>query len=355
MGERSSMAVRVILSDLHFGDRKCSLRREAVSKGFRKFLRGLGLIKEVILAGDILDANIASLTQAIEGVRGSGTWPRRIGFRKWLSFTFGGRGVPVGRIVYVPGNHDYIIWNILATNRAFVEPISKGQIPKNLPLLAGEFKEPFIRGVAPGNMRDRFVVVYPDYLYTIGKKRVLVTHGHYLDEKQTLLRRLDDLVREAGGNEAKAVRKFIIGTAQYQMVANAISILRDSREFVDKVHKTLGGFIDYVSKLHNKPIDSGLLEAIEMYLLYFSRKRPDAFIFGHTHKAARTTTAAFRRGKNRRRIAKIIEVWNSGCFIEDTREKVAGTFIVTDDRAGDGDSIRLYELDLKGNIRERAD
>ena len=100
------MAVRVILSDLHFGDRKCSLRREAVSKGFRKFLLGLGRIKEVILAGDILDANIASLTQAIEGVRGSGTWPRRIGFRKWLSFTFGGRGVPVGRIVYVPGNHD---------------------------------------------------------------------------------------------------------------------------------------------------------------------------------------------------------------------------------------------------------
>lgn len=193
------MAVRVILSDLHFGDKKCSLRREAVSRGFKEFLHGLGRIKEIILAGDILDANIASLTQAIEGVHGSGTWPRRIGFRKWLSFTFGSRGVPVGRIVYIPGNHDYIIWNILATNGVFVEPISRGQVPKNLPLLADEFREPFIRGVAPRNIRNNFIVVYPEYGFAFGNKRVLVTHGHYLDAKQTLLRRLDDLVRTAVG------------------------------------------------------------------------------------------------------------------------------------------------------------
>lgn len=146
----------------------------------------------------------------------------------------------------------------------------------------------------------------------------------------------------------------MIGTAQYQMVANAVSYLRDSREFVDKVHKTLGGLIDYVSKLHNKPVDSGLLAAIEMYLLYFSRKRPDIFVFGHTHRAAHTTTAAFRRGETRRRIAKIIDVWNDGSFVESTREKLAGTFIVTDDTNKNGHSITLYELDLKGNIKERV-
>ena len=122
------MALRVIFSDLHFGDPACSLRLKPVSDGVRDFLHGLGPIKEIVFAGDILDANISSLTKAIQGTKNApGVWPKRIGFRKWLVHLFAGGGLDVGGIVYIPGNHDYIIWNILSTNKAFVEPLSKGQ------------------------------------------------------------------------------------------------------------------------------------------------------------------------------------------------------------------------------------
>lgn len=345
------MAARVIFSDLHFGDPLCSLRRKPVSQGLRDFLRGLGRIDELILAGDILDANISSLTRAIEGRKGSGGWPRQIGFRKWLSYIMDGGLADIRRIVYIPGNHDYIIWNILSTDKAFVQPISKGRVPVELPLMEAAFPEPFIRGVAPPGIRDKFSVIYPDYEFDLAGRTVLVTHGHYLDELQTLLKNLAELVREEGGNEARAVRKFFIGTAQYQAVANAVSYMKVSREFVDKVNKTLSGLIDLFGKLRNKPINTKMLRGIEMYLRYFRKKRPDVFIFGHTHKPGRKSTSAL--GRSNRLIAKDMDVWNDGSFIEDKIARTAGSFIVADDNPGAGAPVRLYKVDLMGNVIEQ--
>jgi UDP-2,3-diacylglucosamine pyrophosphatase LpxH len=127
------MAKRLIFSDLHFGDPLCSFRREAVTTGLRHFLRGLGQVNELILAGDILDANISSLTRAIEGVKGTGIWPKQMGFRAWLAFLFQGDEFKVEQIIYLPGNHDYKIWDILSTDRNFVQPISAGKKPTNSP------------------------------------------------------------------------------------------------------------------------------------------------------------------------------------------------------------------------------
>ncbi len=217
------MAKRVIFSDLHFGDPQCSLSRQSVALGLRSFLWGLGPVKELILAGDILDANISSLTRAIEGRKTSGSWPKQIGFRQWLSHLFEDGKFDVERIVYIPGNHDYIIWNILSTNEVFVDPISQGRVPTNLPLTEGVFPQPFVRGIAPEAVRDRFLAIYPDYEFDLAGRPVLVTHGHYLDEQQTLFKNLDELIRKEKGNKKEAIRKFFIGTAQYQAVANAVS------------------------------------------------------------------------------------------------------------------------------------
>lgn len=348
------MAKRLIFSDLHFGDPMCSLRREAVTKGLRQFMRGLQPVDELILAGDILDANIASLTQAIEGKKGSQKWPKQLGFREWLAYVFEKNQFKVGRIVYIPGNHDYIIWNILATERAFVEPISQGKVPTELPLMEGAFPLPFIRGVAPKALRDRFVVAYPNYEFELGSRKVLVTHGHYLDEKQTLLNNLNELIRKEGGNEAKAVRKFFIATAQYQAVANSVSYMKGTREFVDKVHKALSDFFDVVGKLRHQPIDADMLEAIEMYLHYFCKKQPDVFVFGHTHEAARARTNDFNRKKKKRLIKKVIEVWNDGSFVESRWTKQAGTFLVADDKLQPKDMVRIYKVDKKGKVRVKS-
>ncbi|MGD9161867.1 MAG: metallophosphoesterase [Desulfobacteraceae bacterium] len=346
------MTKRVIFSDLHFGDPACSLRRKLVTTSLRRFLTELGTIDEIIFAGDILDANIASLTRAIEGRKGSGQWPEQIGFRYWLSYLLEAKKPVVGRIVYILGNHDYIIWNILSTDEAFVQPVSKGKVPENLPVKEAFFPKPFISGVAPPKMRDHFVVEYPDYVFDLAGRTVLVTHGHYLDEKQTLFKKLEALIQQQNGNEARAIRNFFKYTAQYQVLANAVSFMKDSREFVDKVHKKLSDFVDLfdiIGKIRNKPIDGKMLEAIEMYLHYFRKKKPDVFIFGHTHEAAHTTTAAIKRGK-KRLIKKVIDVWNDGSFIEGKNR--AGTFIVVDDKQESEIQIKIHLVTKKGDIQE---
>lgn len=310
--------------------------------------------ERVILAGDILDANISSLTRAIEGRQSSGSWPRQIGFRYWLTHLFAEDKFDVERVVYIPGNHDYIIWNILSTNKVFVDPISEGKVPTNLPLMEGTFPQPFIRGVAPPKVRDRFIVVYPDYEFDLAGRSVLVTHGHYLDEKQTLFRHLDALIEKEHGNKRKAIRKFFIGTAQYQAVANAVSYLKGTQQFVEKAYKSLSSIVDAVGRLRNKQIDAGTLKAIEMYLCYFRNKKPDVFIFGHTHEAGRSNTATLGRDRARRLIEKDIEVFNDGCFLRSVSKRLAGTFIVADDSPESGSSVKLLEVDAKGRVREKS-
>jgi UDP-2,3-diacylglucosamine pyrophosphatase LpxH len=347
------MAKRVIFSDLHFGDPSCSLSSQPVALGLRSFLWSLGEVEDLILAGDILDANISSLTRAIEGKKSSGTWPKQIGFRYWLAHLFEDNRFDVKRIVYIPGNHDYIIWNILSTNEVFVDPISQGKVPTNLPLTEGTFLQPFIRGVAPDKVRERFMVIYPDYEFDLSGHSVLVTHGHYLDETQTLFRNLGALIRKENGNKRKAIRKFFIGTAQYQAVANAVSYLKDTREFVEKAYKSISSIFDAIGRLRNKPIDVNMLKAIEMYLFYFRNKQPDVFMFGHTHEAGQTNTKVLGSDKAKRLIPKDIEVWNDGSFIKSRSTRQAGTFIVTDDNPAAGRPIRLLEVDSKGNVKEK--
>lgn len=341
------MAKRLIFSDLHFGDPLCSLRRKSVASGLRQFVQELEYVDELILAGDILDANIASLTQAIEGIKGTEPWPKQIGFRDWLAFLFEGLKFNVNKIVYIPGNHDYIIWNILATDKAFVQPISQGQIPQNLPLMEGVFSDAFIRGIFPKQVRERLVVVYPDYEFNLSDRSVLVTHGHYLDDQQTLFKNLKEMIYEANGNEAEAVRNFFIGTAQYQTLANVVSYMKGMRKFVYKAHKKIGKIldtIDIIGKIRNQPINNRMIKAIEMYLRYFSKKQPDVFIFGHTHDAGHIFDII--SGELYR---KSIEIWNTGCFIEN--EKFAGSFLLIDE-AYANDKITLFGEDLTGDIRK---
>ena len=46
-------------------------------------LVGAGSMKDLNLAGDIMDANISPLTRAVAGEKGTGKWPRQMGFRRW--------------------------------------------------------------------------------------------------------------------------------------------------------------------------------------------------------------------------------------------------------------------------------
>ena len=342
------MGKRVIFSDLHFGDDQCSLSNQKVAQGLRNYLRELGQIDELILAGDILDANISTLTTAIEG-RGKGIWPKKLGFRKWLSYLLEGERFNPKKIIYIPGNHDYVIWDLLSTKKAFIEPIAKGEIPENLPLMEYIFKKPFLQGIAPKHIRSKFIVKYPDHEFLLSKRKVLVTHGHYLDESQSLFKSLSELIKKENGNVKAAVRKFFIMTAQYQAVANSVSFMKNTRTTVDKIHKGVSSFFDSFGKLRNKPINEDTVKAIEMYLSYFRNASPDIFIFGHTHKSACLYNTKFENKK--RLIKKKFEIWNIGSFIMPKQSKQAGTFIVTDDAAQN--TIQICKINRSGIVQQR--
>lgn len=355
------MAKRVIFSDLHFGDSACSLRFQRVADGVRKYLRGHKSMEEIILAGDILDTNISSFTTAIFGVGGDMTpssggkfkWPKQIGLQGWLAHLLADGGFKAKRIVYIPGNHDYKVWDLLATQANFMKPIAAGKRPAkdSVPLMEGEFSHSFISGLAPESNRRQFVVVYPDYLFYLGKKKVLVTHGHYLDKKQTMGKSVEDALKEKDGKKAAARRLFFQRTAQYQAVASAVSYVKTTRDKVDLIHKMVSRLYDMsLGSLRNKAIDGKQLKAIEQYLLYYRQLSPDIFIFGHTHEAGHSDTASFRRTKKKRLINKIIDVWNTGCFLDGSHKKLAGSFIVTDDEAPAGDQINLIFVNKDGDV-----
>ena len=355
------MSVKVVCSDMHFGDKECSLYSEKISRALWEHWAGLGKIDEMILAGDILDANLSSLTMAIEGKKSHAAWPRQIGFQGWLDKMFDIGGVSVNSIVYIPGNHDYVIFDFLATQKAFIEPLSEGQpIMEGLPITRGVFEKPFIRGVAPPEMRDRFFVVYPDHDFKTCGQNVLVTHGHYLDDKQALFRGLKNWIEGAGGNEKEAVRKFFIASAQYQALARTAAYKKEHREIIEGVYKPVDRFLsslekafDYIGKLRNCPIDNHILAAIEMYVRYLRKpdtKVPAVFIFGHTHEAGRASTWDRRVPLSKRVVQEEIKVINVGSFLKNS--KTAGSYLVINDQAEKDSCFTLYEINNKGVIKE---
>jgi len=84
-------------------------------------------------------------------------------------------------------------------------------------------------------------------------------------------------------------------------------------------------------------------------MLNFRKKRPDVFIFGHTHEPGRKNTNKI--APDDRLIQKDIDIWNDGSFIEDKAAGRAGSFIVINDRPESEGSIKLYEVDLQGNVK----
>ena len=354
------MGVKIVCSDMHFGDRDCSLYSEKISRSLWRFWAELGKIDELILAGDILDANLSTLTRAIEGKKSRAAWPRQIGLKGWLDQMLKTGNLAIDRIVYIPGNHDYVIFDYLAIEKAFLSPLSKGEdILKGLPIIRDVFENPFIRGVAPKSIRDRFIVYYPDYGFTMNSRNILITHGHYLDNKQTLFKSLKKRIAETGGNERKAMRDFFIATAQYQTIARAASYMRSTRELIEGFYKPLDRFfgvmektIDYISKLRNCPIDGRMLLAIEMYVKYFREAQtsvPDIFIFGHTHEAGRAFTRDRRYQKTFRPVKKNITVYNTGSFLK--KSEIVGSFLVIDDSQEHAKLTKIYDIDAKGRIK----
>ena len=54
------------------------------------------------------------------------------------------RGIGIGKIVYLPGNHDYHILQALNTSERVIKPLQKGQLLDPEPMHRGSFPAPLV-------------------------------------------------------------------------------------------------------------------------------------------------------------------------------------------------------------------
>ena len=359
----------IVLSDLHFGVVSSSVNDPAIVSGLSNYLAKKNKWKAIIFSGDLLDLNLATFSISIEGKRRDGL--NSLGFRQFLENIYHSSSprFKVEKWIYIPGNHDYKIWDILSTGIVCEDVLADGKPIGTVPIPLVEYTwsagESFISGVFPSDVRKSVTVTYPDQVieYSHGKT-IVVTHGHYLDRKQTLFNRMSRL-KGSPAEVRSAVRETFIETAQYQAVANAVSFTKETRKFIDLLfgHDTIGKIMLKAlpkdlrealkglekSPLRDKPIDVSQLQAVEHYLKYYREYNPipDYFVFGHTHCQGKSKTERIPTGKRLIK-NKNIRVFNVGSFYPKGKKKA--TFIEIMLTKGQEPNIRLKYIDGDGAV-----
>ncbi len=366
----------LVLSDMHFGTPESSINNPQFHTTLIEYMASHAPWEEIIFTGDLLDINLSTFTRAIEG----GSFPDLneplFGFRKFIqALDEQIRRQDMGkslkdlakRWIYVPGNHDYKIWDMLASKIVCEDVLASGQPMGTVPTPLMKFKwagdESFFAGIFRHyDVHDRVVVEYPNHeiLFGQGAEKMVLTHGHYLDAKQTRLNDLSDHLRNATTSEdiRKAVRAIFIETAQYQSLANAVSFTRSTRTIVNvffgpdnwfnkikKILNRVGGwlirFFFPAEALRGEQISPRHLSNVDYYLERFCgySTLPRWFIFGHTHRQDGGKTSP--RG---------VQVFNAGsCYLD---REMPVTFIEIGTDPTGNPYIRLMHVNKDGKVEK---
>ncbi len=366
----------LVLSDMHFGTPESSVNEPRYVEALVARMVARAPWAEIVLTGDLLDVNLSTLTRAIEG----GTWPNLtaplLGFRHFVGMLDArmkqaGKGLAdlANRWVYVPGNHDYKVWDVLSTKVVCDDVLARGDpmgsVPTPLMKYTWQGSASFFAGIfLPLGVQDRVTVSYPNHEVSFGARgTMLFTHGHYLDPSQTRGNDLGDNLRGVTdpAEVREVVRRIFIEAAQYQAVATAVSFTQGTIRIVDelfgpdsignKVRKVLtrvGGWILRLlfprkASLRGQELSARHLANIDYYVEQFCAcdPRPSWFVFGHTHRQGLGRTP--RHG---------IEVFNVGSCYPDRGMPI--TFLEIDVGAGGAPAIELMCVDRKANARRSS-
>lgn len=325
----------LVLSDMHFGTEEVSLNDPKVVRSLCQYISKHKPWKAIIFSGDLLDLNLSTVTRSIEGSKSAGKII--LGFREFVKSvaTEVGDDSSIDNFVYIPGNHDYWIWDTLSSDIACTKVLSCGKCMGATPLMEYEWqgKDAFISGVFPVQMQSKVIVTYPNYVIKSDEGDIVITHGHYLDQWQTEFNNIGKSLKNCE-DQKEIVKNIFKQTAQYQAIAHSVSYTSKTRKFVnllfgpenirERIKKFIKGpFVNIAtltnSSLRNKSIDIKQLGFIEYYLKYFPNSKdiqPRYFIFGHTHKQDRESTNTIPISKRLYK-DKEIKVFNAGSFFPD--------------------------------------
>jgi len=177
------MARMACLSDMHMGDNKSALNDPAIAAKIVKDLASLtgGSIETLVLNGDVWEQCIPAGTieeNPGDGFCSSVTAASRVFFAALLG------KIKIGKMVWVPGNHDLSLWKRLsdAGNLPFHTAPTGATLARESSEAAQKFFDVLFKSTGP---LPAFSVAYPIYLvadsYPDDFPYVIFTHGHLMD------------------------------------------------------------------------------------------------------------------------------------------------------------------------------
>ncbi len=194
-----------MISDTHFGDRLCTLvdhDQLKIGPKFEAFAQAAGQNNDyLVLMGDIFDFSISNYDTAYRRAR---VFFNLIKSRKIAK-----------NIIYVPGNHDFDMWQTVQQQYKIIRQVRHGKEPRSIRWsvpgliddrttsqnrgfqIPGVIDKPidpdryptgellFLNGITkdgddPDSLTN-FYVVYPNLYMATDKESVVITHGHYLE------------------------------------------------------------------------------------------------------------------------------------------------------------------------------
>lgn len=362
----------MVLSDMHFGTPESSINVAQFRDPLIDYMVSRAPWDEIVFTGDLIDINLSTFTRAIEG----GTWQDLngplFGFRQFvqeLDIRMRRQSPEKGlkhltqKWIYVPGNHDYKIWDMLSSKLVCDDVLASGKKMGSVPtpVMTGKWigEESFFAGIFRTYCAQNQVIVeYPNHEINFRQEKMVLTHGHYLDAKQTRFNDLSDYLSNFKSPEEirNARRRIFIETAQYQTVANTISFTMGFRGLAN-VLVGPDAFGNKIKKLYHqvgssllillfprearkgKRLSSKQLRNMGCYLEQFCqyKKLPRWFIFGHTH----------HQGKEKSNLG--VDVYNAGSCYSD--RDIPITFLEIETNAQGMPIIQLMCIDRNGNVK----
>lgn len=329
----------IVLSDLHFGDSRCSFHSMKTAEAFVEYLQKYKPVTEIILLGDILDLQLANWAQAVEGKFLEGPKKRAVGFRYFINYLLEQTGCK--RVIYVPGNHDYRVFDYHSIEKSLLTPLREGKKLSGKMSFYRAFPRSFLQGIfaKPGT---EIKIVYPHHSMIVNKTRIVLTHGHFFDPTQAFNREIGKLFTKKQNLPAKEIQrirhKYFRRVSFYQNVVSGLSVRRELRDWFNNIYQPMTGLTSLMHHRSRKTfLTPAMKRSIEQYVRYCCRsKKVEGVIFGHTHRA----------GKANLTTGKIRCVWNSGTFLQESKKSPLGSFltILQDDVTPIEEAIEVHYL-----------
>lgn len=302
----------VVISDTHFGDPTDVLTEPAAVNALVAKIEELGEIDELVLLGDVFDFWKTPVNEALERARNLMTSLYML--------------ENVGRMVFLPGNHDHHAFRMYYQERV-LKNLREGVLEQ--PELAMPLTEdcPVMDFLKPRGARVPLYAVYPIYRVSVRGRQAFMTHGHLLGfferslwhPRHAMLATL--VIKRTESLGIEEMERFL--SPIYEMVTLSAFVPGVTTgsyrvyRFLSRTGRALGLQGAERESAYRYTTVEESAAAIEALLDHFCDEKPDYFVYGHTH----------RPGKLVLPVSGTMAV-NTGCWIDDVVDKAGKNYIL---------------------------